>query len=90
MHVGLIVAKFVVVVLGIGIAVQSYRAYARYDSKPMFYLALGFTVISIGAVIEGVLYEVGQFSIFDAGMIQATVVACGMCLILYSIHYQTQ
>ncbi|WP_227356047.1 DUF7521 family protein [Haladaptatus salinisoli] len=90
MHLGLIIAKVIIVILGLLISFQSYRAYKRYDSQPMFLLAVGFFMISIGAVTEGVLYDVVNFSIFYAGMIQSTIVAIGMCFILYSIHYQTQ
>ncbi|WP_458189092.1 DUF7521 family protein [Haladaptatus sp. NG-WS-4] len=86
MHIGLVVAKFVVVVLGLLIAFQSYRAYKRYESRPMLFLALGFSIISIGAVIEGVLYEVMNLSIFFAGMIQSSVVAVGMVAVLYSLY----
>lgn len=88
MHIGLVIAKVIVVILGLLIAFQSYRAYNRYESRPMFFLAVGFFIISIGAVIEGVLYDVVKFSIFCAGMIQSIIVAIGMCLILYSIYYQ--
>ncbi|WP_458208659.1 DUF7521 family protein [Haladaptatus sp. NG-SE-30] len=88
MHIGLVIAKIVVVILGFLIAFQSYRAYKRYDSRPMFLLAVGFFTISIGAVIEGVLYDIVKFSIFYAGMVQSIIVAIGICLVLYSIYYQ--
>ncbi|WP_049972725.1 DUF7521 family protein [Haladaptatus cibarius] len=86
MHIGLVVAKIVVAILGLLIAFQSYRAYARYDSSPMLYLALGFSLISIGSVIEGVLYEVVKLSLFYAGMVQSIVVALGMVAVLYSLY----
>lgn len=86
MHIGLVIAKIVVVVLGLLIARQSYRAYLRYESRPMLYLAVGFSIISVGAVIEAVLYEVVDLSIFYAGMIQTTIVAIGMVAVLYSLY----
>lgn len=89
MHVGLIIAKVIVVALGLFISLQGYRAYKRYRNRAMFFLAIGFFTISIGAVTEGVLYDVVDFSIFSAGMIQTVIVAIGMLSILYSIYYQT-
>lgn len=86
MHIGLLIAKILVVALGLLIALQGYRAHARYDNRPMLYLAVGFSIISIGAVIEGVLYEVMNLSIFYAGMIQTSVVALGMVAVLYSLY----
>lgn len=88
MHAGLIVAKIIVILLGILIAAQSYRAYKRYDNQPMFFLAIGFVVISIGSVIEGILFDIANVSIFYSGMIQSIIVIVGMGFILYSLYYQ--
>lgn len=85
MHLGLVVAKLVTLGLGLLVAGQAYRGYRRSDDPPMLYLAVGFFVISVGAIVEGVLYELGQ-SIFLAGMIQSLVVASGMVAILYSLY----
>lgn len=88
MHAGLIIAKIIVVILGVLIALQSYRAYRRYDNQPMLYLAIGFVTISIGAVIEGILFDIANVSIFYSGMIQSIIVIVGMSFILYSLYYQ--
>lgn len=87
-HIGLAIAKFIVVVLGLLIAGQSYRAYVRHNNQSMLYLALGFSLISVGAVIEGVLYDGVDLSVFYSGMIQTLVVASGMVVILYSLHHR--
>jgi hypothetical protein len=88
MHVGLIIAKVIVVALGLFISSQCYRAYKHYHNRAMYFLSIGFFTISIGAVTEGVLYDVVDFSIFSAGMIQTVIVTIGMLFILYSIYYQ--
>ncbi|MFB6071627.1 MAG: hypothetical protein ABEJ88_01520 [Halobacterium sp.] len=86
MHVELVVAKLVTVGLGALVAYQAYRGYRVHGSEPMLYVAVGFLVISVGAVIEGVLYEVVGLTIFMAGAVQTTVVAVGMLIILYSLY----
>jgi hypothetical protein len=86
MHIELVIAKLVTVGLGLLITYQAYRGYSVHGSEPMLYVAIGFLFISIGAVIEGVLFDVVGLSIFLAGTIQTTIVAAGMVIILYSLY----
>lgn len=86
MHEPLIAAKVTVLFLGFFIAYQAYRGYKRNDSPAMFYLAIGFALISIGTAIEGILFEVFALDIFVAGAIQTVIAAGGMLLILYSLY----
>ena len=86
MHIELVIAKLVTVGLGLLITYQAYRGYRTYGSEPMLYVAIGFLFISVGAVIEGVLYDVIGLSIFLAGTIQTAIVAVGMLVILYSLY----
>jgi len=86
MHIELVIAKIFTAVLGIAIAYQAYRGYRRTDSAPLRYVAVGFVFISIGAVLEGILFDVVGLSIFDAGTIQTAVVALGMLFILYALY----
>jgi hypothetical protein len=86
MHIELVIAKLVTMILGFLIAHHAYRGYRVHGSKPMLYVAIGFIFISVGAVIEGVLFEVVGLEIFIAGTVQTTIVAIGMIVILYSLH----
>lgn len=85
-HVELVVAKLVTMGLGFLIAHQAYRGYRVYGSRPMLFVAIGFVFISVGAIVEGLLFDVFGFSIFLAGTIQTTIVAIGMVVILYSLY----
>ena len=86
MHIELVIAKLVTVGLGLLITYQAYKGYRVHGSQPMLYVAIGFLFISIGSVIEGVLFDVVGLSIFLAGTIQTTIVACGMLVVLYSLY----
>lgn len=86
MHIELVVAKLATMVIGLVVAVTAYRGYRRTGSASMRLLAIGFAIISIGAVIEGVLFDVFHFSIFWAGTVQTSIVAVGMLVVLYSLH----
>lgn len=86
MHVPLVLGKLVVLFLGLFIAYQAYRGYARNGSEPMLYLAIGFALISVGAMIEGLLFELLEMDIFVAGAIQTAITAAGMLIVLYSLY----
>lgn len=86
MHEELVIAKLIVVGLGFIVAYQAYRSYRRGNGKPMLYVAVGFVFISIGSVIEGLLFELDVVSIYQAGAIQAVVAAIGMLFVLYSLY----
>lgn len=86
MHTGLIIAKFVTMVLGFLIAYQAYRGYRRNNSRPMLYVAIGFGFVSFGAVIEGVLFDVVGLTLSGAATIAMSIVAVGMLIILYALY----
>lgn len=86
MHEPLIVAKLLVMFLGLFIAATAYRGYRRHQSTAMFYFAIGFTFISVGTAIEGLLFELVALDIFLVSTIQTIIVAVGMLVILYSLY----
>lgn len=86
MHEPLIVGKLAVMLIGFFIAYQAYLGSRKNDSPAMWYLAIGFGLISIGTAIEGILFEIGNLDIFLAGAIQTVIAAIGMLLILYSLY----
>lgn len=86
MHVELVIAKLVTMVIGLVIAATAYRGYRRTGSRSMRLLGIGFAIISVGAVIEGLLFDVFHVSIFWSGTVQTSVVAIGMLVVLYSLH----
>ncbi|MCU4752362.1 hypothetical protein OB919_10245 [Halobacteria archaeon AArc-curdl1] len=87
MHPELVVAKLVVVLLGFSITYQAFRGYRRGHGRTMLYVALGFAFISVGAVIEGLLFELDLVSIYQASAIQTLIAALGMLLVLYSLYH---
>lgn len=86
MHIELVIAKLITVGLGLLITYQAYKGYRMYGSEPMLYVAIGFLFISIGSVIEGILFDVVGLSMLLAGTIQTAIVAIGMLVILYSLY----
>lgn len=87
-HFELVVAKLVTMCLGFLIAYQAFKGYRLTGSEPMLYVGIGFLFVSVGAIIEGILFDVFEFSIFLAGTVQTIIVAIGMVVILYSLYGQ--
>lgn len=81
-----VVAKLFTTALGLLIAYQAYRGYQRHGAELMLYVALGFALIALGSMLEGVLYELFRLSIFQAGLVAALVAATGMLSILYALY----
>lgn len=86
MHEPLIVAKIIVILLGLFISYQAYLGYRQHDSGAMLYLAIGFVLISVASGIEGILFELFQVDIFLAGTVQTIIAGLGMLTILYSLY----
>lgn len=86
MHKPLIAAKLIILALGLLIAWTAYRGYRRHQSMSMWYLAIGFALISVGTVTEGLLFEHFEVEIFLASAIQSFISATGMLAILYSLY----
>ncbi|MBX0325527.1 hypothetical protein EGH21_21105 [Halomicroarcula sp. F13] len=86
MFFGLLAAKALIVVLGLVIAFQGYRAARRERSQRMLLVAGGFTLLSVGSVLEGICYDVLHFSTLLSGTIQTGFVGLGMSLIVVSLY----
>ena len=86
MHEELVIAKFVTLLLGLIITYQAYRGYRRSDDRPLLYVAVGFFFISVGLVIEGLLFEFDVLPIYQASALQTGVAALGMLFVLYSLY----
>lgn len=86
MHEELVIAKLATLAFGLLITYQAYMGYRRTGSRPLRYVAVGFLFISVGLVIEGLLYEFDLLSIYQASALQTTVAAIGMLFILYSLY----
>lgn len=63
----------------------AYSAFRKTGSKAMLAGALGFAIIGIASLIEGVLLETAS-SWEEAHVFRSTLTALGLLVLLYSIH----
>lgn len=85
-HLWFVAAKLLTIGLGLLVAYQAYRGYRRHEARLLLYVAVGFVLISVGGVLEGLLVEVFAVSIFDAGTAASLLVAAGLVAILYALY----
>jgi hypothetical protein len=74
-----------VLVVGGGIAYASLRAYARTRDSSIAYMGVGFAVVTVGAGLAGIVYELETHDLLSAWISSAALEAVGFSLILYSI-----
>ncbi len=85
-HYGLVLVRLLIVALGAIVVYLAFRSHRQNRSIAMLFLSIGFTLITVGAVIEGVLFEFLGIDIFAAHTVESTLVALGFTAIIYSIY----
>src|SRR6056297_1031486 len=90
-QVGIVVTKTLILVLGGLITYFSYKAYRRTGTSEHWWLALGFGVITAGAILGGVLDLVvetylAENLLYTSVFVSSTMTAIGLGVILYSLY----
>lgn len=78
--------RTLVLVLGLAIAIVSYRAYRRTGTPYLRDVSIGFAIVAIGVFSEGVLFELFDWDLVDVHIIESLLVALGFAIILYSFY----
>ncbi|MFC6732590.1 MULTISPECIES: hypothetical protein [unclassified Haladaptatus] len=86
MSLALLAGKLLTVALGFIIAAKGFQGYRRHQSEPMFYLSSGFLFISVGGVMDCSFFTLLDIETLMSGVIQTSLVAIGMVLVLYSMY----
>ena len=80
------VAKIVALVLGGFIVYLAYKGYRRNASKPLLYAAMGFALITLGTITEGILYVIMGTELLAAIATGTVVTILGFLSIIFSIY----
>jgi len=86
LHVVLFIFKTVAFIIGMYIALLSYRSYIKKADRSMLFLGAGFAVISLAVIIEGIIFEVLLWNLELAHTIQSILFTIGMILIYLSLR----
>ncbi|MCX2819718.1 hypothetical protein EGH25_10200 [Haladaptatus sp. F3-133] len=85
---GFVAVKLVALVLSLVVAYLAYHGYTRSGNEAMLYVAVGFILIGVGAVCEGVVYRVFDTTLVSAAAVQAVIFSSGMLFVLVSLTRQ--
>lgn len=81
----LVAARLLVLILGATITVISFKAYRRMRSKTMLTISLAFVMITLGPLVEGVLFEFFNFNLVDAHTVESSIVLLGFITLIYAL-----
>jgi len=82
------IAQGLILLFGGVVVFYAFRAYGRTKSQAMLLLALGFAFVAVGALVAGVMFNLGTRD--EAGLVtvitlQAYSQAVGFFIIVYSL-----
>ncbi|QIO23454.1 hypothetical protein [Haloarcula sp. JP-L23] len=90
-QVGVVVSKTLILIIGGLITYYSYQAYDRTGAPQHKWLTYGFGVVTLGAILGGVLDLVvgtylGVNLIYTSVFVSSALTAIGLGIILYSLY----
>lgn len=80
------ILKIAIVMLGSLLVYLSMKSYLRHNRKEMLTVAFGFTFITIGSVLAGILFEFLGNTLLDVNIVEGAMVVIGFALLTYSIY----
>lgn len=92
MATGVVVAKALTLVLGGLVTYFSFRAYQRTGSPALRSLAIGFGIVTVGALFAGILDQVLPLIYSDVDqflfgvLVESWLTAIGFAVIVYSLY----
>jgi hypothetical protein len=78
--------KAITLALGGLISYLSYRAYRRTNAGPLWYLAIGFGVVTLGSLAAGVFDQFLNVDRNSALVMESALTAIGFAIITYSLY----
>lgn len=81
-----VIAKVVVVTLGIVISLLAYRAFHRTGSDALRWMAIGFFIITVGMLFGGLVDPLLGLAPNQGIRIQNVLTAIGFIVLVYSIY----
>ena len=88
LQIAAVVTKTVILLLGGTITYFAYQASQRTRTTPLRTLALGFGVITVGALFGGVAHQFVSASIVSGVLINSILTAAGFAIITYSLYME--
>lgn len=86
--IAIIISKTIILILGCGIAYIAYKAHRRTRSPSLRALAVGFGVVTIGALFAGIAHQLLGVGLQTGILINSILTALGFAIIIYSLYVE--
>lgn len=86
----IVAVKTVILLLGTGITYIAYKAYRRTGARSLRALGIGFTIVTLGAILAGVADQLLAVSLEMGVLINSVLVAIGFGIIMYSLYLERE
>ena len=80
------ILKSGIVLFGLILTYLSLKSYYKTKSKNMFFLALGFSIITVGSVVAGLSFEFLGFTLQQVNIVESLMILIGFIMLIYSIY----
>lgn len=82
----LVLSRLLVLFLGLSIVLLSYAAYTRMKSRMMLYISIGFGLVTLGTLTEGLLFEFLGYSLEQVHIVELSITLAGLLTLLYALR----
>ena len=82
----LAVVKTLILLVGSLITFFAFKAYRRTRQRALWYLAVGFGLVTLGLVLAGLLYELLEVSLMMGILLESLLMLVGFAIIAYSLY----
>ena len=84
----IIAVKTVILLLGSGVTYIAFKAYRRTGVSSLRVLAIGFGIITLGALLAGIAHQLLDVSLELGILINSLLVALGLAVVMYSLYLE--
>jgi hypothetical protein len=82
----IVVSKTITLVLGGLVTYLAFKAYRRTDASALRALSVGFGVITVGAIVGGLVDILSSFGVLFGVLVQSVLTMVGFAVIVYSLY----
>lgn len=83
-----VAVKAFILVVGAGITLVAFRAHRKSGDDSMRALSVGFGVVTLGALLAGIVHKLLGLSLTDGVLLNSVLTAIGFSVIGYSLYMQ--
>ena len=85
-HLFLLSVRALVMLFGLVIVYLSYKSYKKTQSRSLKFVSAGFTLVTLGSVIESLIYGLGFTDLLIAQSAESLIVLAGFAVLIYSLY----